>query len=295
MTLQEIILLVLKASIIAFVFGLGLKSKPEDILSLVRRPSLLARTLLSMNVVMPLFAVALVSTLTLRPGVAIALLALSLSPVPPLMPGKAARAGGDTSYAVGMFVIVSLVSIVWVPFAVQMLGSFFGRPLGVPPATMAKIVAILILGPLLLGMAVRKFAASFAKRIQPSVSIAADVALVVPAALILFSAWRAILGQIGDGTALILAAFVIVGLVVGHLLGGPVPEERTDLALATALRHPGVALTVAAVAFPNEHELKALVALYLIVNVLISLPYVRWRAKHEAERNGTRAKATDSV
>jgi len=289
MTLQEIILLVLKASIIALVFGLGLKSKPEDILSLIRRPSLLARTLLSMNVVMPLFAVALVSTQALRPAVAVTLLALSLSPVPPLLPGKQARAGGDTSYAIGLFVILSLLSIVWVPLALHLLGGILGRPLGVPSATMAKIVAILILGPLLLGMAVRNFAASFAKRIQPTVAIAAIIALLVPAVLILFSAWREILGQIGDGTVLILAAFVIVGLVAGHLLGGPVPEERTDLALATALRHPGIALTIATIAFPNAHDVKALVALYLIVNVLLSLPYVRWRAKQEAARISTHA------
>lgn len=160
---------------------------------------------------------------------------------------------------------------------------------------MAKIVAILVLGPLLLGMAVRKFAKSFAKRIQPSVSTAADIALLVPAVLILFSAWRAVLGQIGDGTVLVFAAFVIVGLVVGHLLGGPVPEERTDLALATALRHPCIALTIATIMFPNAHDVKALVALYLIVNVFTSLPYVRRRAKQEAKRIGTHAGTVDSV
>jgi BASS family bile acid:Na+ symporter len=73
--------------------------------------------------------------------------------------------------------------------------------------------------------------------------------------------------------------FVLVGLAAGHLLGGPDPQERTDLALAAASRHPGIALAVAHAIFPAGHAAMALVALYLIVNILIGLPYVKWRAR----------------
>jgi BASS family bile acid:Na+ symporter len=76
---------------------------------------------------------------------------------------------------------------------------------------------------------------------------------------------------------------VIVGLAAGHLLGGPDPRERTDLALAAASRHPGIALATAQIAFPHVTEVTALVALYLIVGGVIALPYSKWRAKRSVE------------
>ena len=44
---------------------------------------------------------------------------------------------------------------------------------------------------------------------------------------------------IGNATVLAFAAFVIVSLAVGHLLGGPAPENRIAPAISTASRHPG--------------------------------------------------------
>jgi hypothetical protein len=45
---------------------------------------------------------------------------------------------------------------------------------------------------------------------------------------------------VGNGAVLPIIAFVLVGLVIGHLLGGPTPENRTALAFSTASRHPGL-------------------------------------------------------
>jgi len=70
-----------------------------------------------------------------------------------------------------------------------------------------------------------------------------------------------------------------VGLVVGHLLGGPDPNNRTILALATATRHPGVALVIAAGNFPGQKLVLPALLLYLIVCSLASAPYVMWRRR----------------
>jgi BASS family bile acid:Na+ symporter len=93
----------------------------------------------------------------------------------------------------------------------------------------------------------------------------------------------------------VLAAFVVVGLAAGHLLGGPHPRERTDLALAAASRHPGIALATAQTAFPNAHGVTALVAIYLIVNIVIGLPYVKWRAHRIAAKAARDAAPTSET
>ena len=264
-----------------------MRSKPEDIGSFVERPGLLARSFLALNVVMPLFALAMVEAFALRRDLAGTLIALSLSPVPPLLPRKQATAHGDRSFAVGLLVVFAVLAIVWIPLAIQGLGLVAGRQFGVPTSAIAWIVATLIVVPLMLGIALRKYARDFARRIEPAVSLAAALVLLLAAILIVARTASAMLAQIGDGTILVLAAFVVAGLVAGHLLGGPHPQERTDLALAAACRHPGIALATAQVAFPHTQGVPALVAIYLIVNIVIGLPYVRWRARHIAVKAST--------
>jgi hypothetical protein len=44
---------------------------------------------------------------------------------------------------------------------------------------------------------------------------------------ILIFAMPLIVGLIGNGTLAAIAAFTLVGLTAGHLLGGPSPEYRT--------------------------------------------------------------------
>ena len=84
-------------------------------------------------------------------------------------------------------------------------------------------------------------------------------------------------------------AFSLVGLAVGHLLGGPDPDDRTVLALATCARHPAVALTMT---YRNADQpgVLAAVLVVLLVASLVSLPYVRWRAQsHGGARAPSRA------
>ncbi len=64
-------------------------------------------------------------------------------------------------------------------------------------------------------------------------------------------ALRAMPAAIGIGTLLAVVAIAVFGLAVGHLLGGPNEGNHGALAVATAARHPGVAIGLAAVSFPG--------------------------------------------
>src|SRR5271157_3925548 len=83
MTLQSLILLALKASIPLSVFAIGLGSRFDDALYLLRRPALLVPSVLAMNVVMPLVAATMAWAFDLPGAVEISLVALAVSPIPP--------------------------------------------------------------------------------------------------------------------------------------------------------------------------------------------------------------------
>src|SRR5215471_9944965 len=84
---------------------------------------------------------------------------------------------------------------------------------------------------------------------------------------------------VGHGTVVAIGAFSLAGLAAGHLLGGPDPDDCAVLALATASRHPGVALAIASANFPGQTLVPAAILLYLVVSALVSIPYLAWRLR----------------
>lgn len=279
MSLAELVALAIKISIFAIVFSLGMSARLDDFMGVLRSPGRLARSLLAMVVVMPLLAVLLVKAFDLPRPVGVMLIALALAPVPPILPGKQTKAGGDAVYAVRLLAAVGLVSIISIPLELELIELAFGMSLSTPPGLVASLVATSILAPLLAGLLVAQFAPSLASRLRPLVSKIGGVSLLAGVAVILVTQWRAMFELVGDGTLLAMAIFVICGLIVGHLLGGPDADDRTVLAIATASRHPGIALAIAHINYPQEEYLAAAALLFLLTNAALTAPYVFWRKR----------------
>lgn len=282
MNLQTIIPVALKASVLLNVFALGLRANARDAMHLFHRPGELARALLAMNVLMPLFAFAVVSLTNLNPPVKIALVALSISPIPPLLPKKMVKAGGTPPYVTSLLVAIGLLAIVFVPLMIELIEWLTHQPLQMSVGSIARMILVMALLPLGLGIAVRSVAPAPAERIAAPVARISAIALFACVAAILVVAAPAAWSLVGNGTLAVLAAFVVVGLAVGFLLGGPARENRTALAVASSSRHPGIAIAIAQANFPEQKLAMAAVVLYLVVNALISIPFLRWARRGQA-------------
>jgi len=278
MDAKQLLTLAFQVAIIGTVFGFGLKSTSDDLLYVVRRPGLLLRSLLAVLVVMPVLAVLLVKAFDFRQTVEIVLVALAISPVPPLLPQKESKAGGRRSYGLGLMLFLGLVAIVVIPLVIELLARVFSRSFTVDSGAIARIVFVAVLLPLVAGMAVRMFLPRIAERLDKPVHIMANGLLLVGALVLLAVAWQAVWAAAGDGTLLVLIAFVVAGLVVGHLMGAPEPEHSVVLALSTACRHPAIALAIAVANFPDQ-RFGGTILLYLLVSAAVGFPYVAWQRR----------------
>ncbi len=264
-------------SVLLIVFSVALRCTPRALTSLIRNPSLLVRSLISMNVLLPLFVALMVAVVELRPAIAIALVALSISPMPPFLPRKQLALVASEEYVIGLLGASSLLAIVLAPLTVELVGVLSTREFSVAPSAVAKIVAVTVLLPFLFGMIVRRVRPAFAERASPLADKIGMVLLVGTLVPLIVKLWPAMMSLIGNGTVLAIIAFTGLGLALGHLLGGPDSDHQTVLALATATRHPGVALTIAAGNFPEETLVAPALMLYLLISAIVSVPYVRWR------------------
>ena len=279
MTAQSLILLALKASIVLSVFAIGLVSRVNDTLFLLRRPKLLLRSVVAINVVMPIVAAAMAWIFDLPEAVEMSLVALAVSPVPPLLPKKQVKAHGEPSYAIGLLVGAALVAILFVPVTVELVGLVFQLPVQMSPWPVAKLVFATALAPLLAGVIVRRLMPALAAQFARPVGHIANIVLVLCFLAVLVTALPAIADLFGSGAFWAVAAFIAIGLAVGHGLGGPDPQNRTVLALATATRHPGVAMAITSANFPGYREVLPAFLLYLLVGAVLAIPYVMWRKR----------------
>jgi BASS family bile acid:Na+ symporter len=279
MSVAQLIRVAVLLSVMLIVLSFALLATWRDATSLLSKPSQLLRSLLAMNVVLPLFVAASVAVFVLRPPVAIALLALSVSPVPPFLPQKQLKLVGRQEYVYGLLATTSLLSIVLAPLTIVLIGIAFSRKVSIAPVAIGRTVALTVLIPFALGLIIRRLRPTIALRASPLASRVGIVLLVAAFVPVIITMWPAMISLIGDGTLLAIVAFIVVGLALGHLLGGPEPEDRTVLALATATRHPGVALVIAAGIFPDEKLVAPALLLYLLVGAIASAPYVMWRKR----------------
>jgi bile acid:Na+ symporter, BASS family len=281
MTLQTLVLLVLKASILLTVFAIGLRASAYDATYLFRRPRQLFRVLLATNVLLPAFAIGLALLFNLNRAIEIALIALAVSPLPPILPKKLLKSGTSEPYAIGSLVAIGLLSIIFVPGAMEILERVFNVPLRTTLASIAVLVFVTIVLPLSLGIAVNRLAPHVAERLVSPAAKIGTVGLLISVITILFSTASSIWALVGNGTLVAMAVFVAVALAIGHFLGGPEPQNRAALAMATASRHPGIAIALSTANFPEEKLAMPAVLLYLLVNLVVSIPYLLWTKRQK--------------
>ncbi len=270
------VLWVVKSSLFLSVLALGMRATTRDATHHLRRPELLARTLWSMNGAMALLAVIMIAVFDLRPVVKLALAAIAVSPVPPVLPRKALKAGGQTDYTIGLLVAAALASIPFIPLSMEVLQALFHVPLRMSAASVAALTVTTILLPLAAGMALCRFVPGLSARVARPLGTFAFVLLLVSLLPILVVTRQSIAALVGNGTILAFAAFSVVGLAVGHMLGRPDGDNRVVLALSTATRHPAMAIAIAHSNFPEARQAPAAVVLFFLVNFPLSGLYLVW-------------------
>jgi BASS family bile acid:Na+ symporter len=282
--------LLLSASILLLVFALGLQATFADattlLRNLLRRPNWLLRALIAMYVIVPAAAVGLALAFELPLALRAGLLAVAIAPIPPILPGKQLKFGGDRSYVFGLLVAVSLSSIVVIPLMVLLFDLIYARDTIFGPASVLQVVGMSILLPLAAGLAVRHWLPKLAERFAPWISRFGTIALFASVLPILVAAWPTIVPLWGQGVLLATLALAAVAITAGHLLGGADPSVRATLAIASAMRHPGVALALVARHAVEESRGVAVVLLYLLVATVMTTGYGIWCSRREAAAQG---------
>jgi bile acid:Na+ symporter, BASS family len=270
--------ILVQISLMLVVASVGMQARWRDLTAVVERPGLLLRGFIAVNVVVPAVALLMVLILPMAPIIKIGIFIMAVSPLAPFTPGKMMKAGADSSYAVGLYVVLILLAVIIVPATLALISAIFGKTLSAPAGPIASLILTSVMLPLLVGLAISGFAPAASRRFAPLVHLIAMVALLPVVVLLLYASGNQIAALIGNGTLLATFVTVAAGLAAGHWLGGPEPANRVALAIASATRHPGIAGLIVHANYQDKRAMMAVV-LFLLNSVIVSALYQAWARK----------------
>lgn len=219
---------------------------------------------------MPLVALALARLLGLEESMGIGLLLLGAAGGAPFLPKLTQIARGNLAFAVGLMVLLMVITIGYLPVALPLL-----LPgVSVNPAQIARSLVLLMLLPLGGALAVRAKTPAVAARVKPVLDRVSNVSLIALIALLTLANIRSVLAVFGTGGIFAGLVFLAAGYAVGWALGGPGSDTRPVLGLGTSQRNIAAALVVAKQSF-DDPGVVVMVVVVAIVGLLVLMPLSR--------------------
>ena len=275
--------LLVTATLFAIMFALGVGLPLDGLGRWQQHRGLLLRGLVGTCLLVPVAAALLLllpPTMALSQPARFSIALMAVCPSAPLLMRKAGKQGGDRILAALLQVAAALAAIITIP----LLASGFTRIFGVEgwqvqSHHVAAQVALVQLLPLLLGLLVRRFAPSWASRLEPPLDCLANGLLLLLVLVVLGKTAPLLVTYVGANLIAlpVMAALVLISLALGYGLANRDPCLGVTLALVTSMRNPGLALLLAGIYAPEMPAVKLGILVYLLITVLLSIPFLRWQ------------------
>jgi bile acid:Na+ symporter, BASS family len=192
----------------------------------------------------------------------------------PFLPKLAQIARGNLAFAVGLMVLLMVITVGYLPLVLPLL-----LPgVSVNPAKIARSLFLLMLLPLAGALAVRAQFPDIAARTKPVLDRLSNLSLILLGLLITLANVNNVLDVFGTRGILAGLLFIAIGFVIGWFLGGPDINTRRVLALGTAQRNIAAALVVGSQSF-SDPKVVVMVVVVAIVSLLVLMPLSRKLAK----------------
>jgi len=277
--LSKAVPIAMLAFVVSSMLAVGVSLTLAQILAPLRNYKLVVLALLANFVLMPAGAWAIARLLRLDEPLAIALLLLGAAAGAPFLPKLAGIAKGNLAFAVGLMVMLMVLTVGYMPIVLPLLL----EGVSVDPMKIARSLLLLMLLPLGAGLVLRARFRDVAHRIRSPLNRISSLSLALLFVLLLVTNVRNVIALFGTRGILASILFLFAGAGIGWLLGGPDAGTRGVMALATAQRNIAAALVVGGQNF-NDPQVLVMVVVVAVVGLLILMPLARILGTRGAEQ-----------
>src|SRR5437868_4770211 len=272
--LQKASSVAMLAFVLSSMLAMGLNLTVGQIITPLRNVRLVTLSLLVNFVLMPLAATGLATLLRLDEPLGIGLLLLGSAAGAPFLPKLAQIAKGNLAFAVGLMVLLMVITVGYLPLVLPLL-----LPgVSVNPAKIASSLFLLMLLPLAGALALKARFADIAARTKPILDRISNLSLILFVLLMVTVNFNNVLAVFGTRGILAGLLFIAISFGIGWFLGGPDTDGRRVLALGTAQRNIAAAIVVGSQSF-TDPKVVVMVVVVAIVGLLILMPVSRMLGK----------------
>ena len=214
--LSKVIPVTLLVFVVSSMLAVGLSLTVGEILAPLRNRKLVSLALLANFVLMPLAALVLARLLRLDEPLAAALLLLGTAAGAPFLPKLAVVAKGSLAFAVGLMVMLMALTVGYMPLVLPLLL----EGVSVDPLKIARSLVLLMLIPLVGGLAVKARYQAVAARVAALLNRVSSLTLVLLIALLLATNIQNIADLFGTRGVLASILFLLAAFGTGWFLGG---------------------------------------------------------------------------
>jgi BASS family bile acid:Na+ symporter len=257
--------------VVSSMLAVGLSLTIREIAASLRNGKLVLLALLANFVLMPLGALAIARILKLDQPLGIALLLLGAAAGAPFLPKLAGIAKGNLAFAVGLMVLLMVLTVGYMPLVLPLLL----EGVSVDPMKIARSLVLLMLLPLGVGLAVNARFGTVAGKMRAPLNRISTLSLVLLIVLLLVTNVQNVISLFGTRGILASILFLFAGAGIGWLLGGPGLGTRGVLSLATAQRNIAAALVVGGKEF-DDPKVVVMIVVVAVVGLLILMPLARF-------------------
>jgi len=267
--MSDIILVIAQISALTFILtsmlAMGLSLTVRQITDPLKQVRTVLLALLANFVLVPALAYLITVIIPLDKGLATGLIIAGAAAGAPFLPKLVQVAKGNAAFSVGLMTLLMVATVLYLPLMLPVLlpGA------SVSPWDIAQSLIITMLLPLGIGLFIKARYQETAATLQPYMSQASSLAIVVMMVTILMLQYKTIIGTIGTGGLLAALLFLVGALLVGLLLGGRDTSMRSVVGLGTGQRNLAAAMLVAAQNFGDEPNVLVMVMLIGILGLIL--------------------------
>ncbi len=279
---MEVVTKIAPIALALIMFALGLGLTGQDFLRVIKQPKDFIVGLICQLVLLPIIAFILIKIFNTSLELALGVMIIAAAPGGVTSNVLTKFANGDVALSVSLTAIISLISIISVPFIVFMSAdlleiSNISKEISMIGISMKMFLVVTL--PVLLGMVIRKFATNFITSRTFMIQRISIILFAIVFAAIWVEEWENIMSYIAQAGVITLVlniVMMITGYYVAKFLASGV-AQRKCISLECGLQNGTLAVFVASQLFSDITFLipTATYALIMFLTSLIFLFFVK--------------------
>ncbi len=217
MSADPLLVIFLPAALGIIMLGLGLSLSLADFARVAQFPKPVLVGLFCQLLVLPLVCFVIASSFGLAPALAVGLMLLAASPGGTTANLYSHLAHGDVALNITLTAVSSVIAILSMPLIVNLSISHFMEGDQALPLQFAKVVQVfvIVLGPVAIGMLLKRQLPTFAARMEKPVKIISALFLLLIILLAIVKDWATVL-EYAPQVGLAALVFNLISLAVGY-------------------------------------------------------------------------------